>query len=193
MLLLSCFSFLFVPIWGNFCFILFYSESSFLFRASSLLLVVLIASLDTGPSEKVSPFWRDFTLFVFHPRHNTPMLASVSVPVPQTAKHHCRSSGRTHWSEKALQYTKRVLWSPQVDATKHTVWISVRTRECVCVWYCTTLAKISPNVRECVWVCFVCIDFIFYWHGGVVGEALPASLVKLFGVVCSGESWLTDR
>lgn len=36
---------------------------------------------------------------------------------------------------------------------------------------------------ECV---FVCINFIFYWHGGVVGEALPASLVKLFGVVCSG-------
>lgn len=47
--------------------------------------MVFIASEDMGPSENVSPFRRVFTLFVFHLRHNTPTLASVSVPVPQTA------------------------------------------------------------------------------------------------------------
>lgn len=56
---------------------------------------------------------------------------------------------------------------------------------CVCdtalLWQKFHLTSVS--VYECV---FVCINFIFYWHGGVVGEALPASLVKLFGVVCSG-------
>lgn len=195
MLLLSCFSFLFVPIWGNFCFILFYSESSFLFRASSLLLVVLIASLDTGPSEKVSPFWRDFTLFVFHPRHNTPMLASVSVPVPQTAKHHCRSSGRTHWSEKALQYTKRVLWSPQVDATKHTVWISVRTRECVCV--CGTALLWQKFHLTCVSVyeCVLCV-LILFSTGTEVSLAKRSPLLLLSSLVLCVQGkadWLTDK
>ena len=45
--------------------------------------MVLISSEDVGPSENVSPLEEFFALF--HLRHNTPTLASVSVPIPQTA------------------------------------------------------------------------------------------------------------
>lgn len=155
---------------GLFCFILFL----FLFCVSSVWWFSL--RLRTWVSVRMSCFfWRVFTLC---------LISDTTLrrwPSYQSQFHrrqtHGRSSGRTHWSEKALLYTKRVLWSPRVD-NHHTH--SFKR----CVWYCTTLAKISSDVRECVWVYFVCVNFIFYWHGGVVGEALPASLVKLFGVVC---------
>lgn len=66
----------------------------------------------------------------------------------------------------------------------------------VCVRVCDAALLWQKFHLTCVSVCecvFVCINFISYWHGGVVGEALPASLVKLFSVVCSGESCLTDK
>lgn len=46
--------------------------------------MAFIASKDMCPSEKVSPFLKSFR-FVFHLRHITPTLASLLVPVSQTA------------------------------------------------------------------------------------------------------------
>lgn len=147
-------------------------------------LVVFIASKGHGSQWECLAFLKSFhscLCFISDTQHSD--AGQRLGPSSIDSKHHCRSSGRTHWSEKALQYTKRVLWSPCTHSLK----------KCVCAWYCTTLAKISPDVRECVWVCFVCIHFIFYWHRGVVGEALPASLVKLLVLCVQGKAdWQTN-
>lgn len=120
---------------GLFCFILFL----FLFCVSSVWWFSL--RLRTWVSVRMSCFfWRVFTLC---------LISDTTLrrwPSYQSQFHrrqtHGRSSGRTHWSEKALLYTKRVLWSPRVD-NHHTQFQKV----------CVILHYSGKNFIWCAWVC----------------------------------------
>lgn len=109
MLLLS---FFFCCCLGNFVFILFYSEYLFFIGTSSVRWLSL--RLRTWVPVRRSRLFEEFPLCVSSLTHHSDAGQHIG-PSSTDSKHHGRSSGRTHWSEKALQYTKRVLWSPRVD------------------------------------------------------------------------------
>jgi len=124
---------------------------------------------------------------VSHLRHDTPTLASVSVPVPQTANATAGVQVEHTEVKKHLQYTKRVLWSPRT----HTVWRSV-----LCVWYCTTLAK-NFTWRAWVWMSVFCVYSSYFllasrcrWRSApcFAGWALRCRVVRV-----QPTDWRTDR
>lgn len=123
----NCFTFI-LAVWGLFRFILIWHK---------FCLVVFVASQNAGPSENVSPPMPRVSRQTRHSdvRHRPRFHRRVQVEHTELENHYNTLNGYCDHHEPPPPHTH-----------------GSKARACVCALArrCTTLAKISPDVRECV-------------------------------------------